>query len=1029
MPEKQQKPGQAEQSLVVSSQLRPGVMLDGQIELLELLGEGATGSVFRARHHRLDREVAVKIMHTHLLSSAESQERFKRERLFSGAVSHPGLIRTYTSGISSSGNPYLVMDLLNGKPLSEIFHTRKLDLDQFFPLFVQIMEALDYLHHEGIVHRDLKPSNIIIEEDNELCSRRAILIDFGLSKFYCRSDQRLTSTGAVIGTSSYMSPEQCTGLEVDARSDIYSLGCVMYEALTGHPPFEGETSYEIMFKQLNQSLSKLGALHNLPKPLSVLLVKCLRKSPAERFINMQELLEEFSRCSNCVSEGVDHRKFKWIVVSVAIPIVVASAGIIFWHASKPADNLGADGTSVAHAPLSTRAVQTLAQKLRRKGQNIEAGKLVKDWFSQHPKQKFTSKDYAFAAETTLSAGDYPSAERFAREALKLPIDQENRITARLFLSHILRRLNQTNEAKKELETALTDATGQAASMHPHLLTKLGEIYTEKGDYRAALSRLDLATTELKNSGEWQGISSGECRENLITVYYKSGQRQKGKALIAETAALIPQFAEAEQAKLATFSLLEICIKVGEDSELTNLINATLPHVDRVATRHGTLRKAFDFLYEKGRVEEAIKLFNKLLKLEEAAPYANALITGTTMLNLAELYSKENRHAKAVTLADGILKLKMGDEAAAVQFRCAALPIILQIHASALKGASLVPYLETIRQVDHSQSYQGTWYGALCAELLRAGELDKAEAAAKEGLKICPADHIIRGNFYAHLGNCGSLKYNLNATLANFEMARYEWEFDDNPYCLVNVYSRLALVNAQAGQLDKARQYAMKGLKRSDQLAPSYQCTLLQQLADLSPPSERILLLRKSIIVAAECKDSADRVRLALASKRRIVELTIPPGEEQARQALLLLAQWASVLSPDCAEESCLCQLVSHSYGLLHRWDQVRRWNKKAVEFISALNLGARVTELYRGQALDVETRGNREYAEELYKASMETRDTTPLGLYQRALTLIAYAKFLSADRPVEARKWETEANEIFASLGRPAPKLDKKAPS
>lgn len=210
-----------------------------ELEVLEYLGEGATGTVYRARHKRLDRPVAVKVMHCSLAGSDEIVQRFQREKIFSGWLAHPGIVKTYYAGITGDGLPFLVMDYLGGVSLARLIETERLQGPRFFALFEQIIDALIYLHEYDVVHRDLKPSNIYITRDGD-GQEQAVIIDFGLSRLEdTPEDQRITKTGAVMGTSYYMSPEQCKGLQVDYRSDIYSLGCIMFETLTGAPPFVG----------------------------------------------------------------------------------------------------------------------------------------------------------------------------------------------------------------------------------------------------------------------------------------------------------------------------------------------------------------------------------------------------------------------------------------------------------------------------------------------------------------------------------------------------------------------------------------------------------------------------------------------------------------------------------------------------------------------------------------------------------------------------------------------------------------------
>lgn len=175
---------------------RIGHLIEGHIEVLALLGHGASGSVFRGRDTRLEREVAVKIMHPHLLGNQENLRRFQRERIFSGALVHPGIVRTYSSGITFDGAPYLVMDLLQGRTLSAVVAEETIEGERFFSLFLQVIEALEYLHSQNVVHRDLKPSNIVLT--GSALDERAVLIDFGLARYLAgETEQGVTKTGPI----------------------------------------------------------------------------------------------------------------------------------------------------------------------------------------------------------------------------------------------------------------------------------------------------------------------------------------------------------------------------------------------------------------------------------------------------------------------------------------------------------------------------------------------------------------------------------------------------------------------------------------------------------------------------------------------------------------------------------------------------------------------------------------------------------------------------------------------------------------
>ena len=286
-----------EEAAAGETTLTAGTAFENRYEIISLLGSGATGTVYRVTDAILNRELALKLIHKSLLSNKASIERFKQEALTGTCFDHPNLARVYSAGIAGDGRLYMVMDYLQGECLADILlREKKLSLATFFETFMQIADGLEYLHEKGIVHRDLKPKNVLFVKTGG--STKIYIVDFGLAKYiYQNGSQKNTQTGNLLGTSAYMSPEQCMGATVDARSDIYSLGCMMFECLVGTTPFSGDSPMDIMYKHLNESLGRLAFLKQVPAPLAKILSKCLQKRPEDRYENMAELKKDLLICS------------------------------------------------------------------------------------------------------------------------------------------------------------------------------------------------------------------------------------------------------------------------------------------------------------------------------------------------------------------------------------------------------------------------------------------------------------------------------------------------------------------------------------------------------------------------------------------------------------------------------------------------------------------------------------------------------------------------------------------------------------
>lgn len=278
-----------------------GTVLDGQLEIKEVLGYGGMGTVYLAYHHGLDQTVAIKVLHRKLLTNSDAVRRLKSEAQIAGNLNHPNLVATQKFGFVEEDLPYIQMELVSGISLSDYLATHgPLPRALFLDIFTQCAEGLLHAHERGVVHRDIKPSNIILipvagggKDDKTKFDVK--VADFGIAKALTGDNfmQHLTQTGDVIGTPMYMSPEQCQSQVIDHRSDIYSLGCVMYECLCGRTPFQADSPFEVMMKHANLTPScptKFNRDLTKDDALIHLVLKALAKSPDERYQTMRELI-------------------------------------------------------------------------------------------------------------------------------------------------------------------------------------------------------------------------------------------------------------------------------------------------------------------------------------------------------------------------------------------------------------------------------------------------------------------------------------------------------------------------------------------------------------------------------------------------------------------------------------------------------------------------------------------------------------------------------------------------------------------
>ncbi len=275
----------------------------GSYRILRVLGEGGMGAVYLGEHQALGRQAAIKVLQPALSARADIVQRFFNEARAATAIRDPGIVSVFDFGHDAAGNAYIVMELLDGESLeTRLGRLGRLAPDDTMRIGRQVAAALAAAHARGIVHRDLKPDNIFLVPDREVSGgERAKILDFGIAKLASEQGGSQTQVGAIMGTPAYMAPEQCRGAgEVDARSDIYALGCVLFHMLTGAPPFSGAGMGELLVKHIHEAPPLASSRAIVPEALDRLVARCLEKAPSGRYASMAELvgaLDEIRRIS------------------------------------------------------------------------------------------------------------------------------------------------------------------------------------------------------------------------------------------------------------------------------------------------------------------------------------------------------------------------------------------------------------------------------------------------------------------------------------------------------------------------------------------------------------------------------------------------------------------------------------------------------------------------------------------------------------------------------------------------------------
>ncbi len=249
-------------------------MVDGRYEVLQRIGSGGMADVWLAEDTHLQRRVALKVLHARFVQDREFVERFRREAEAAAGLQHPNVVSVFDRG-DVNGTYYIAMQYLEGRTLKQLIDAG-LSPEQAVPLIRQVLEGARFAHRNGIVHRDLKPQNVIVDGDD-----KATVTDFGIAQ---AGVSEITQTGSVMGTPHYLSPEQAQGQEVTASSDLYSIGVMLYEALTGRVPFEGDSAVAVAMKQVSQAPQRPSSINPKVSPaLDAIVMRALEKEPGQRF--------------------------------------------------------------------------------------------------------------------------------------------------------------------------------------------------------------------------------------------------------------------------------------------------------------------------------------------------------------------------------------------------------------------------------------------------------------------------------------------------------------------------------------------------------------------------------------------------------------------------------------------------------------------------------------------------------------------------------------------------------------------------
>jgi len=490
--------------------LQPGVLFGGRYEIMGVLGQGGMGAVYKARDRELDRLIALKVIRPELATDAAILQRFKQELILARNITHKNVVRIYDLG-EAEGIRFISMEYVDGEDLRTLLRNRgKFSAKETITVIEQVCRALDAAHAEGVIHRDLKPQNIMRDKNG-----RIVVMDFGLARSLGESG--MTQTGAIVGTIEYMSPEQALGSPLDQRSDIFSVGLIFYELLTGKAPYEADTAIASLMKRTREearSASDVDA--SVPRSLSALVSRCLEREPVNRYHSVVELLQQLTTweanpniSAEALSKMIAHPVVRqarinldlpgkrWMWISGAV-LVIALA--IF--AGRELVNRGgaASGMTTGIPPLS-RGEYIAVLPMKTLGDEKALGYVAEGIQEALAAKLFQLKEVHVASTAT--------AEDVAKKNLSLL-----KVAQQLGVNLILQGNVQGSGDKLRVVLTLTDTTGGSADgslrwtqefqgMPQDLLTLEDQIYS---NLAAALA--------IKPTGEEQARIGAHPTENL-----------------------------------------------------------------------------------------------------------------------------------------------------------------------------------------------------------------------------------------------------------------------------------------------------------------------------------------------------------------------------------------------------------------------------------------------------------------------------------------------------------------------------------
>jgi tetratricopeptide (TPR) repeat protein len=581
--------------------IEPGSVIGNRFEILQLLGEGGMGAVYKAHDRELERDVALKLIRTELARNPEILQRFKQELILARQVTHRNVIRIFDLG-QADGHKYITMEYLEGLDLRAVLRDKgKLPPEEAAKIILQICRALEAAHAEGVIHRDLKPQNIMLDANG-----RAYVMDFGIARSAYLPG--MTQTGALVGTPEYMSPEQAKGEKLDERSDLFSLGVILYELLIGQSPYHSDTPLATLWRRIQEKAKPLTELDpTIPKPLSDIVGKALEIDPNNRFSSATEFAQHLE---------------SWLGISPSMVGSTTYQALAPLPVQKPAWKYIAIGAIVL---LITVAALGLPKKFfsgaSKTTVHQPVGVLVADFTNHTGDPVFDDTlepmfNVALEGASFINAFNRGNARKLAAQ-LPHPSNKLDEQPARLvavgqgvsavITGELSRRGDKYNLSATALDARTGDVIAKAeetAANKDEVLLKIPKL---AAPIRKALGDSTSESAQLQAAGGAFTAASLEVvhEYGLAMEQQSAGQLQEALQSFTKVAEMDPNFARAYSGISSAYG------NMGRRTEAEKYAKLAMQHTDRMTERERYRLRGFYYLYN-GNWQKCVEEYNELV---------------------------------------------------------------------------------------------------------------------------------------------------------------------------------------------------------------------------------------------------------------------------------------------------------------------------------------------------------------------------------------------------------------------------------